>query len=108
RSSADCESAAQAVLALASSRAAAIAGSYEAINPTANSAADIWPGDVLAITANNQTINVVVRKVDVQNGHAVPELLTYKIAFANDWAESLGMTLSEAIAPDSFLPQTAL
>lgn len=42
RSSADCESAAEAVLSLATSRAAAIAGSYAAINPTA----DVWPGDV--------------------------------------------------------------
>ena len=103
RSSADCESAAQAVLSFASSRAAAIAGSYAAINP----AADVWPGDVLSITANGQTLNVVVRQVSIVDGNAVPELLTYRIAFANDWAESLGVTLSEAIAPDSFLPPTA-
>jgi len=103
RSSADCESAAEAVLSFASSRAAAIAGSYAAINPTA----DVWPGDVLSITANGQTLNVVVRKVAIVDGNAFPELLTYRIAFANDWADSLGVTLSEAIAPDSFLPPTA-
>jgi hypothetical protein len=34
----------------------------------------------------------------------VPELLTYRIAFANDWADSLGLTLSEAIATDAYLP----
>lgn len=104
RSSADCESAAQAVLSFASSRAAAIAGSYEAVNPTT----DLWPGDVLSITANGQTMNVVVRQVTVVDGNAFPELLTYRVAFANDWAESLGVTLSEAIAPDAFLPHTAL
>ncbi|MGP8259591.1 MAG: hypothetical protein ACLQM6_06510 [Acidobacteriaceae bacterium] len=103
RSSADCESATQAVLSFASSRAAAIAGSYAAINP----AADVWPGDVLSITANSQTLNVVVRQVSIVDGNAVPELLTYRIAFANEWAESLGVTLSEAIAPDSFLPPAA-
>ncbi len=103
RSSADCESAAQATLSFASSRAAAIAGSYTAINP----AADVWPGDVLSIIANGQTINVVVRKVAVVDGNAVPELLTYRVAFANDWADSLGVTLSEEIAPDSFLPPIA-
>jgi hypothetical protein len=103
RCSADCEAAAQAVLALASSRSAALAGSYAAINPTA----DIWPGDVLAITANGQTLNVVVRMVTIADGHALPELLTYRIAFANDWAEALGVTLSEAIAPDVYLPPTA-
>lgn len=104
RSSADCESAAQAVLSFASSRAAAIAGSYASINPTA----DVWPGDVLSITANGQTMNVVVRQVTIMDGNSFPELLTYRIAFANDWADSLGVTLSEAIAPDSFLPPTAL
>jgi hypothetical protein len=103
RCGADCESAAQAVLSFASSRAAAIAGSYAAVNP----AADVWPGDVLSVTANRQTLNVVVRTVAIANGHAVPELLNYRIAFANDWADSLGMTLSEAIAPDAFLPATA-
>jgi len=103
RSSVDCESAAQAVLSFASSRAAAIAGSYASINPTS----DVWPGDLLTITANGQTLNVVVRQVSIVDGNAFPELLTYRIAFANDWAESLGVTLSEAIAPDSFLPPTA-
>lgn len=107
RSSADCESAAQATLSFASSRAAAIAGSYAAVNTAANPTADVWPGDVLSIVANGQTINVVVRKVAVVDGHAVPELLTYRVAFANDWADSLGITLSEAIAPDSFLPPIA-
>jgi hypothetical protein len=102
RSSADCEAAAQAVLALASSRSAALSGSYAAINP-----ADVWPGDVLAITANGQTLSVVVRTVAITDGHAWPELLTYRIAFANDWAEALGVTLSEAIAPDAYLPPTA-
>ena len=103
RCGADCESAAQAVLSLASSRAAAIAGSYVAVNP----AADVWPGDVLALTANGQTLNVVARQVAIADGNAVPELATYHVTFANDWAESLGITLSEAIAPDAFLPPDA-
>ena len=103
RSSADCEAAAAAVLALAADPSAALSGAYAAINP----AADIWPGDVLAITANRQTVNAIVRTVAIADGHAFPELLTYRIAFANDWAEALGITLSEAIAPDAFLPPTA-
>jgi hypothetical protein len=103
RCGADCESAAQAVLSLASSRAAAIAGSYVAVNPEA----DVWPGDVLAITANGQTLNVVARQVAIADGNAAPELVTYHVTFANDWAESLGIALSEAIAPDAFLPPDA-
>jgi hypothetical protein len=103
RSSVDCEFAAQAILSFAASRAAAIAGTYEATNP-----ADVWPGDVLALTANGTTTSVVVRRVTVADGMASPEMLTYRIEFANDWAEGLGLKLSEAIAGDALLPQTAL
>ncbi|WP_263382788.1 hypothetical protein [Granulicella arctica] len=106
RSTMDCESAALAILSFSSSRAAAIAGTYVALNP--QSTADIWPGDVLALTANGQTVSVVVRSVTVEDGASSPELLTYRIAFANDWAEGLGLTLSESIATDALLPQTAL
>jgi hypothetical protein len=103
RSSVDCESAALAVLSFSTSRAATAAGSYEAVNP-----ADVWPGDVLAVTRGGQAMNVIVRRVEIVDGMACPEVLTYRMAFANDWAEGLGLTLSEAIAADALLPQTAL
>jgi hypothetical protein len=103
RSSEDCESAALAVLSFATSRAAAAAGMYVAANP-----ADVWPGDVLAIASGGQTMSVVVRRVEIVNGMARPEVLTYRMAFANDWAEGLGLTLSETIAANALLPQTAL
>jgi hypothetical protein len=103
RSSMDCESAAQAVLSFSASRAAAVSGTYEAVNP-----ADVWPGDLLALTSGGQTTSVIVRRVEVVDEMTCPEVLTYKIAFANDWAEGLGLTLSEAIAADALLPQSAL
>jgi hypothetical protein len=107
RSSADCDSAAQAVLAFATSRTAAVAGSYGMVNP----AADVWPGDVLAVTSAGVTSSLLVRSVAVEDGASVPEVLTYKIKFANDWAtewaDGLGLKLSEAIAADAVLPQTA-
>lgn len=103
RSSMDCESAALAVLSFSASRAAAVTGAYEAVNP-----ADVWPGDVLAVTSAGETMSVVVRRVDIVDGMACPEVLTYRMAFANDWAEGLGLTLSEAIAADTLLPETAL
>jgi hypothetical protein len=107
RSSADCESAAQAVLAFATSRTAAVAGTYTTVNP----AADIWPGDVLAVTSGGVTSSLLVRSVIVEDNACVPEVLRYKIAFANDWAteyaDGLGLKLSEAIAADAVLPQTA-
>jgi hypothetical protein len=104
RSSIDCESAAEAVLSFAASRAAAVSGTYVAVNPTA----DVWPGDVLAITSSGQTMSLVVRRVVIVDGMAMPEMLTYQMAFANDWAEGLGLTLSESIAVDALLPETAL
>lgn len=103
RSSMDCENAALAVLSFSASRAAAIAGTYAAVNP-----ADVWPGDVLAIASGDETMHVIVRRVEIADGSAWPEMLTYRIAFANDWAEGLGLKLSEAIAADALLPQTAL
>lgn len=102
RSSQDCENAALAVLSFSTSRAAAIAGTYTAVNP-----ADVWPGDVLAITGGGATMSVIARRVAIVDGAAWPEVLTYRIAFANDWAEGLGLKLSEAIAADALLPQTA-
>jgi hypothetical protein len=104
RSSMDCESAALAVLSFSASRAAAVSGSYEAVNP----AADVWPGDVLAVTSGGQAMSVVVRRVEIADGMGRPEILTYRMAFANDWAEGLGLTLSETIAADALLPKTAL
>jgi len=103
RSSMDCESAALAVLSFSASRAAAVSGSYEVVN-----SADVWPGDVLALTNGGQTTSVIVRRVEIVDGMTCPEGLTYRIAFANDWAEGLGLTLSEAIAADALLPETAL
>ena len=112
RSSDDCESAALAVLSFSTARSAALSGSYTAmvcsglgVEPFANS--DVWPGDVLALTANGAEMQVIVRQVTIEDAHAAPEALRYKIGFANDWAEGMGIKLSEAIANDVTLPQTA-
>jgi hypothetical protein len=107
RSSEDCESAAQALLAFATSRTAAVAGSYTVVNPSD----DIWPGDVLAVTSDGVTSSLLVRSVEVKDGNAAPEIRSYAIKFANDWAtewaDGLGLKLSEAIAADAFLPPVA-
>jgi hypothetical protein len=107
RSSVDCESAAQAVLAFATSRTAAVAGSYAMVNPVQ----DIWPGDVLAVTSAGVTSSLLVRSVAIKDGSAVPEVRSYQITFANDWAtewaDGIGLKLSDEIAADAYLPQTA-
>jgi hypothetical protein len=106
RSSADCESAALAILGFATSRAAAVSGTYAAVNLQQTS--DVWPGDVLALTQSGAVTSVVVRKVRIERTSAFPEALDYTINFANDWAEGLGLTLSESIADDAILPLTPL
>ena len=104
RSSEDCEIAALAVLGAATNRAAAAAGTYTAVNP----AGDIWPGDALALTASGSSISVIVRQATLESQGAAPEVLTYRLTFANDWAETLGMKLSESLAADAQLPLAAL
>jgi len=106
RSSVDCEAAALAVLSFATSRAAAVAGSYEGVNLQQES--DVWPGDVLALTQGGAVTSVVVRGVAIERDSSWPEALVYQIRFANDWAEGLGLTLSESIAADALLPTAAL
>ena len=107
RSSADCENAAMAVLAMGTARSASLSGTYATTNPTQ----DIWPGDVLAITSAGVTTSLLVRSVVAADAHALPELMQYKISFANDWAteyaDGLGLSLSETIATDAYLPATA-
>ena len=105
RSSQDCEAAAQAILSFSANRAAALGGSYEAVNPPT---ADIWPGDLLILNTAGQTLNCMIRRVSVSQQGACPEALTYRIAFANDWAEGLGIKLSETIEADALLPVSAL
>ena len=106
RSTVDCEAAALAVLSFASNRAAAVSGSYAAVN--LQQGADVWPGDVLALTRGGVVTSVVVRAVRIERDSSLPEALAYQIDFANDWAEGLGLTLSEAIDADSLLPTSAL
>lgn len=37
----------------------------------------------------------------------MPEVLQYRIAFANDWAEGLDVSFADGVASDAVLPQSA-
>lgn len=102
RSTEDCESAAEALLSVASDRGATMSGTYVAVNSR-----DMWPGDVLSMSDHGDTVNTLVRSVAIQDGMAVPELVTYHVTFASEWAEGLGIKLSEAVATDVILPEVA-
>jgi len=102
RSTADCESAAQALLSVASDRAATMSGTYVAENPE-----DMWPGDLLSVSRYGETVSTLVRSVTIKDGMAAPEFVTYHVAFASEWAEGLGIKLSEGVATDVILPEAA-
>ena len=104
-SSADCENAAAALLALSSSRAAAWKGTYTGWNMEMQG--DIWPGDVLAIDAASagMNANLVVRRVQIDMICSSPQLNKYTIHFANDWADALAIKTSSAVPADTWLPQ---
>ena len=103
----DCEAAAQAILSFSTQRAAAVSGSYVAVNPPL-AGSDLWPGDVLSLSTPTGQVNLIARQVSVSTQGASPEALLYRVAFANDWAEGLGIRLSESIAKDALLPSTAI
>jgi hypothetical protein len=108
RSSADCENAALALLAVATNPSAAWAGKYEMIN--AQQVSDIWPGDALALQSATLglSVNLIIRSVTITCIPEQPETLMYTLDFANDWAEALSMKTSSAVPKETWLPRKAL
>jgi hypothetical protein len=107
RSGVDCENACQALLNFSSNPAAAWKGEYRYFN--LQDGQDIWPGDALDFSASGAglTANVIVRSVTIHATSSYPEVLEYRVAFANDWAETIAMKLTNAISPDVLLPPVA-
>ncbi len=105
RSSADCENAAAALLSLSSNRAAAWEGIYTGWNMETQG--DIWPGDLLAVTATSLSMsaNLVARSVQIDVGCTLPQVNKYTIQFANDWADALAIKTSSVVPADTRLPQ---
>ncbi|MBS1800017.1 MAG: hypothetical protein JSS95_09355 [Acidobacteria bacterium] len=101
RTTVDCENAALAALSFATSRAAAVRGSCAMVNP----AADVQPGDMLSVTSGSgvstDTLKLIVRSVAVTDSHARPELVSYHVDFANDWATALNAKFADGIAGDA-------
>ena len=107
RTSADCESAAAAVLAVATSRSESLRGSYAVVNP----AEELWPGDVLQVTSAGETTALLLRSVSIADEGTEPEALRYEAAFGNDWAtqlaDGLGLRLGDEMAADAASPAVA-
>ncbi len=107
RSSADCENAASAILAVSANRAAAWSGKYTEWN--ADQQGDVWPGDAVAVASASAGLNanLVVREVQIDGNSATPNLTRYTLTFANDWADEIAIRTSSAIPADALLPLEA-
>lgn len=104
RNSVDCENAANALLAVATSRSAAWKGKYTGWNM--EQTGDVWPGDLLALnsTSAGLAVKVVVRTVQIDLMCSQPGLSRYTIQFANDWAEALAVKTGASVPLDAWLP----
>jgi hypothetical protein len=107
RCSADCRSAASALAQAAASVSALWSGSYR--GTSLEFAADVWPGDALALNAPSCGLNaqMVVRTVKLSYKASVPDVVQYDVAFANDWADDLAIKTSAAVPANAWLPATA-
>ena len=95
RSSEDCAAAASALLSLAVSRAAALAGTYQAENLP-----DVWPGDLATFVTPSETALLTIRRVQMVDGVALPELVRWRLEMANDWAECASLRVSKELPAD--------
>jgi hypothetical protein len=108
RTSADCELAALALLETSTWNEGAWKGTYDCWN--AHQLADIWPGDLLQVDAPSASVStsLLVRAVQVKATSCAPELLQYKVTYANEWAEVLSLKTVEGAPAKAWLPSTAL
>ncbi len=104
RSSADCRNAALVMEQAAASVSALWSGSYK--GNSASFATDVWPGDALQLNAPSANLNaqVVVRAVKLSYTASYPDLVTYDVTFANDWADDLAIKTSKRVPTDTWLP----
>jgi hypothetical protein len=99
RSSADCNAAVQALLALADGAATAFTGHAEWSRRDAI-AVDVNVGDTLAVQTSGRTQMLPVQAVTITDGNCLPELLRYRADFAQGRADGLSFTVSDGTAAD--------
>jgi hypothetical protein len=104
RSSADCRNAAATMVAASASVSALWSGAYKA--PQSSFSSDVWPGDALQLDVPSLALDsqVVIRAVKLTYASSYPELVSYEISFANDWADDLAITTSRTVPADAWLP----
>lgn len=68
--------------------------------------ADVNPGDAVRLNASssNYSAVLVAETVEISYTASYPDIITYRIAFANDWAGGLGIRTTENLPTDVLLP----
>jgi hypothetical protein len=104
RTSADCRNAANTMGQASASASALWRGIYKATHQSLGN--DVWPGDALELDAPsmNMSTQLVVRAVKLSYASSYPDLVSYDIAFANDWAQDLAIKTSNSVPADAWLP----
>jgi len=99
-----------ALVTAASSVSAAWSGGYRttsvALNAGLAAPTDVWPGDALLLqsVSLDLDVQVVVRSVALAYRASLPDVVEYRIAFSNDWANDLSVRTSRTVPADAWLP----
>jgi hypothetical protein len=107
RCSADCRNAARVTVQTASGDSSVLRGTYTGTN--FEFADDVWPGDALLLNAPSANLasQTIVREVQISYKASLPDLVEYRITFANDWAEDIAIDRSSTMPDDAWLPVPA-
>jgi hypothetical protein len=103
RTSADCAAAAQALLALADGSATGKSGHVEWVRESAIGV-DVLVGDTLSVTTAENPVFLPVQAVTVTDANCVPEVLHYRVDFAQSRSTSMTFTVGSTLAADVPLP----
>jgi hypothetical protein len=104
RSSQDCRNAATVMQQAAASVSALWSGTYQCTRLGLDS--DVWPGDAISLNAPSANLDaqIIVRTVKLTYRASYPDLITYAVALANDWADDLAIKTSAGVPADAWLP----
>ncbi len=102
-SSIDCSNAVTALLAAVESGTCFVQGIYT--KEVAEIENDIWPGDSLNVDIGGSSANAVIRSSELELLGSNPDLLTYRVQFADGWAHNLSILMSTTVPVNAIIPQ---
>lgn len=104
RCSEDCRNAAKVTAQTAAEDRSVLRGTYNGTNFDFSS--DVQPGDALLLNVPSADLDsqVIVREVEVGYSVCVPDVVMYRVYFANDWAADLTIMRDDTVPDDVWLP----